>query len=250
MKVKNILISQPEPKLDSNSPYQEIADKYKLKLEFRQFIQVAGVNAADFRKDKINPQEYNAVIFTSRNAIDHYFRICEEMRISISSELKYFCQSEAVAHYLQKYVIYRKRKIYFGNGEFKDLVPHLKKHKEEKFLLPSSDVLNPDIPSVLNDYKFKYTRAVLYKTVSADLKEINIVTYDMLVFFSPAGIQSLFQNFPNFVQGNTRIATFGPNTTKAAEEAGLTVNLKAPSEKNPSMTMAIEEYVREANKSR
>jgi len=248
LKIKSILVSQPEPKTDVSSPYQELAEKYKIKIDFRPFIQVEGVAHADFRKDKVNPAEHGAVIFTSRNAVDHFFRICEEMRIPISNELKYFCPSEAIALYLQKYVVYRKRKIYFGNGDFKDLLPHLKKNKDEKFLLPSSDILKADIPKLLNDNKFNYTRAILYKTVSSDLSDLADVNYDMLVFFSPSGIKSLFQNFPDFKQNNTRIATFGPTTLQAAEEAGLVVDIKAPSSKFPSMTMAIEAYVKEANK--
>jgi uroporphyrinogen-III synthase len=250
LKVKTILVSQPEPKTDVVSPYNELADKHKIKIDFRPFIQVVGVDVADFRKDKVNLAEHTAVIFTSRNAIDHFFRMCEEMRVTVSNDLKYFCQSEAVAYYLQKYVVYRKRKIYHGNLVFKDLVPFLKKHKDEKFLLPASDVMKPDIPNTLDQAKINYSTAVLYRTVSSDLSDLADVYYDILVFFSPSGIKSLLENFPSFEQKDTRIAVFGPTTTKAAEDAGLRVDIKAPSPEFPSMTMAIEDYVKKVNKGR
>lgn len=250
LKVKTILVSQPQPKADVASPYHELAEKYKLKIDFRPFIQVVGVDAAEFRKDKINLSEFTAVIFTSRNAVDHFFRMCEEMRVNVSNDLKYFCQSEAVAFYLQKYVVYRKRKIYPGKVLFKDLIPFLKKHKEEKFLLPSSDILKADIPEALEQANIEYTRAVLYKTVSSDLSDLADVYYDILIFFSPSGIQSLFENFPSFEQRDTRIAVFGSSTTKAAEDAGLECNIKAPTAKFKSMTMAIESYVKSVNKGR
>ena len=242
------MVSQPEPKTDVSSPYQELADKYKLKIDFRPFIQVVGVDVADFRKDKVNLAEFTAVIFTSRNAVDHFFRMCEDMRVAVSNEMKYFCQSEAVAYYLQKYVVYRKRKIYFGQNRFKDLLSYLKKHKDEKFLLPSSDVLKPDIPEALDAAEINYTRAVLYRTVSSDLSDLKDVYYDILIFFSPSGIKSLFENFPDFKQNDTRIAVFGPTTTKEAEDHGLRIDISAPSPKFPSMTMAIEDYVKQANK--
>ncbi len=248
MKVKTILVSQPEPKTDVVSPYMELAEKYKIKIDFRPFIQVVGVDVSDFRKDKVNLAEHTAVIFTSRNAVDHFFRMCEEMRVTISNDLKYFCQSEAVAYYLQKYVVYRKRKIYHGSIHFKELVPFLKKHKDEKFLLPSSDVLKPDVPATLDQAKINYSRAILYRTVSSDLSDLADVYYDILVFFSPAGIKSLFENFPEFKQNDTRIAVFGPTTSKAAEEAGLRIDINAPTQEFPSMTMAIEDYVKKVNK--
>jgi uroporphyrinogen-III synthase len=250
LKVKTILVSQPQPKADVVSPYQELAEKHKIKIDFRPFIQVVGVDASEFRKDKINLAEFTAVIFTSRNAVDHFFRMCEEMRVTVSNDLKYFCQSEAVAYYLQKYVVYRKRKIYPGKVLFKDLIPFLKKHKEEKFLLPSSDVLKADIPEALENAKIEYTRAILYKTVSSDLSDLADVYFDILVFFSPSGIQSLFENFPDFEQKDTRIAVFGSSTTKAAEDAGLVCDIKAPTSEFRSMTMAIESYVKKVNKGR
>lgn len=247
MKVKSILVSQPEPQTE-NSPYFDLAEKYKLKVDFIPFIHVAGVDVADVRKQKINFSGHTAVILTSRNAVDHYFRIAEEMRFTVPNDMKYFCTSEAIAYYLQKYVVYRKRKIYFGKSKFQDLVPLFKKHKGEKYLLPTSDVLKPQVPETLEECGVDYTRAVLYNTVSSDLSHLADVKYDILVFFSPSGIKSLFENFPDFEQGNTRIAGFGTTTHKAIEEAGLTVNIKAPNPKVPSMTMALEQYIKEMNK--
>lgn len=248
MRVKSILVSQPEPKADGSSPYSTLAAKYKLKIDFIPFIKVEGVTAADFRKDKINPRDFNAIIFTSKNAVDHYFRICEEMRVPINQETKYFCTSEAIAFYLQKYVLYRKRKIYHGRQSIEDLAPILKKHKEETFILPTSDVLKDNVPATLEKHKLKYQRAILFNTVSSDLSHLADVKYDMLVFFSPEGIRSLFKNFPDFTQNETRIAAFGTTTWKAVEEANLRLDIKAPTPECQSMTKAIENYVKEANK--
>ncbi|MBI1315904.1 uroporphyrinogen-III synthase [bacterium] len=250
MKIKNILVSQPEPKVDGHSPYKELADKHKLRIDFRHFIKVEGVPSADFRKDKINIAEHTAVIMTSRNAVDHFFRMCEEMRVPINQDLKYFCQTEAIAYYLQKYVIYRKRKVYHGKSSFADLMAVIKKHKDERYLLPSSDVQKTDVPQLLHEGKIKYTRAILYRTVSNDLSEVNIGDYEMLVFFSPAGIKSLYQNFPTFVQGETHIAVFGSSTLQAAQEAGLEVQVVAPSIEFPSMTMALEDHIKRNHKAK
>ncbi|MDR9373832.1 MAG: uroporphyrinogen-III synthase [Schleiferiaceae bacterium] len=247
MKVKSILVSQPEPQTE-NSPYFDLAQKHKVKIDFIPFIQVEGVDVAEVRRQKINIPEHTAVILTSRNAVDHFFRIAEEIRYEVPNELKYFCTSEAIAYYLQKYVVYRKRKIYFGTATFQDLAPLLKKHKKEKFLLPTSDVLKPEIPQILKENKIKYNRCVMYNTVSSDLSHLADVKYDVLVFFSPSGIKSLFENFSDFSQGETRIAAFGTVTQKAVEEAGLRVDIPAPTPKYPSMTMALEDYIREANK--
>ena len=247
MKVKSILVSQPEPQTE-NSPYFDLAEKYKLKIDFIPFIHVQGVDVAEVRKQKVNLANHTAVILTSRNAVDHYFRIAEDMRFTVPNDMKYFCTSEAIAYYLQKYVVYRKRKIYFGKSTFADLAPLFKKHKDEKYLLPTSDSLKPIIPQTLEDSKVNYTRAVLYNTVSSDLSHLAEVKYDILVFFSPSGIKSLFENFSDFEQGKTLIAGFGTTTHKAIEEAGLTVNIKAPHPKYPSMTMALEDYIKEANK--
>lgn len=246
MKVKTILVSQPEPK--ENSPYFDLSEKQKVKIDFRSFIHVEGVSVKEVRSQKIDLNDYSAIILTSRNAVDHFFRIAEEMRFTVSPDLKYFCQSEAVAYYLQKYVVYRKRKIYVGQRTFPELGKLIKKHKSEKFLLPSSDKLKDLIPETLNDLKIDWTRANLYKTVVSDLSNLEDVFYDVLVFFSPSGIDSLFKNFPDFKQNKTRIAVFGNTTVKAATEAGLKINIQAPTPETPSMTMALEKYIKEANK--
>ncbi len=246
-KVKTILVSQPEPKTE-NSPFFTLAEKQKVKVDFRPFIHVEGVPAGDVRKEKINPGDFNTIIFTSKNAVDHFFRVCEEMRIAVSNELKYYCISEAIAYYLQKYVVYRKRKIYYGNGTIKDLIPMLKKNKGANFFLPSSDILKPEIPNTLEESKIKYTRAILYRTVASDLSDLADVYYDILVFFSPEGIRSLMKNFPDFEQNKTRIAAFGNSTARAVEEAGLRLDIPAPTPEAPSMTKAIEDYIKEMNK--
>lgn len=248
MKVKSILVSQPEPKEDVNSPYSVLGAKQKVKIDFVPFIKVEGLTAADFRKDKINPRDYGAVIFTSKNAVDHYFRICEEMRVPINQETKYFCLSEAIAYYLQRYVVYRKRKIYHGYQTIEDLAVVLKKHKDENFFLPTSDILKQNIPDTLDKLKLKYSRAVLYNTVASDLSHLKDVKYDILVFFSPEGIRSLFKNFPDFKQNDTRIAAFGSTSWQAVEEMGLNLDIKAPTPEYPSMTKALEEYIKEVNK--
>jgi uroporphyrinogen-III synthase len=247
LKVKTILVSQPKPDSE-RSPYFDVASKHKVTIDFRPFIHVEGVSEIDFRKERINILDHTAVIFTSRNAVDHYFRIAEESRTTIPDDMKYFCISESTAYYLQKYVVYRKRKIFHGKQRFADLIDVMKKHKKEKFLLPCSDILKSTIPELLDKNKFDYSKAVLYKTVCSDLSDLENVFYDMLVFFSPAGIESLFMNFPDFKQNNTRIAVFGPTTAKAAKEAGLEINIQAPTQQAPSMTMAIENYIKEHNK--
>lgn len=246
MKVKTILVSQPEPKIE-NSPYFDLIEKQKVKIDFRPFIHVEGATSKEVRAQKINLNEYTAVILTSRNAVDHFFRIAEEMRYKVPDTLKYFCLSEAVAYYLQKYVVYRKRKIYVGKRTFAELAPLIKKYKSEKFLLPSSDKLKPEIPKILNDLKVEWKEATFYKTVISDLSDLRDVYYDILVFFSPSGIQSLFENFPDFKQNDTRIAVFGNTTVKAATDEGLRVDIQAPTPESPSMTMALERYIDEVN---
>ncbi len=241
-KVKTILISQPKPATEK-SPYFDLAEKHSLKIDFRPFIHVEAVPALDFRQERINVLDHTAVIFTSRNAVDHYFRMCEELRVTVPDSMKYFCISESTAFYLQKYVVYRKRKIFHGQIRFSELIDYIKKHKNEKFLLPSSDLLKPSIPEALDEIGVKYTRATMYRTVCSDLSDLSDVKYDMLVFFSPSGIESLFKNFPDFTQDATRIACFGPTTINAAEEAGLKVDVSAPNQKAPSMSMAIENYI-------
>ncbi len=246
-KVKSILVSQPEPKAE-NSPYFDLQNKHKIKVDFRPFIHVEGASAKDVRSQKIDLNNFTAIILTSRNSIDHFFRVAEEMRYKVPEDLKYFCQSEAIAFYLQKYVVYRKRKIYVGQKEFSDLAPLIKKYKTEKFLLPSSDQLNFDIPQTLDKLEVSWTQGVFYKTVMSDLSDLKDVYYDILAFFSPTGIKSLFKNFPDFQQNKTRIAVFGPTTQKEAEEHGLRIDIYAPSPETPSMTMALEKYVTLANK--
>ncbi len=247
MKVKTILVSQPEPKIE-NSPYFELIDKQKVKIDFRPFIHVEGVPSKDVRAQKVDLNNYTAIILTSRNSVDHFFRIAEEMRYKVPDTLKYFCLSEAVAFYLQKYVVYRKRKIYVGKRTFAELSPVIKKYKNENFLLPCSDVLKPDVPETLNALKVKWKQATFYKTVVSDLSDLKDVYYDILVFFSPSGIKSLLENFPDFEQNETRIAVFGNTTVQAAKESGLRVDIQAPTPETPSMTMALEKYIIEANK--
>ena len=247
MKVKTILISQPEPKIE-NSPYFDLEESQRVKIDFIPFIHIEGVSSKDVRHQKIDLTNYTAIILTSRNSVDHFFRIAEEMRFKVPETLKYFCLSEAVAYYLQKYVVYRKRKIYVGKRNFSDLSPFIKKYKNEKFLLPTSDMLKPDIPKTLNKLGIEWKQGVFYKTVVSDLTHLREVYYDILVFFSPSGIKSLFENFPDFEQKETRIAVFGNTTVKAAKDHGLTVNIMAPTPETPSMTMALQKYIKEANK--
>lgn len=247
MKVKTILVSQPSPKTET-SPYFDLSDKQKVKIDFRSFIHVEGISVKEVRAEKIDLKDFTAIILTSRNAVDHFFRIAEEMRFKVPDSMKYFCQSEAVAYYLQKYVVYRKRKIYVGNRAFTDLTKLIKKHKTEKFLLPSSDKLKPLIPEELDKLGVTWIRLDLYRTVVSDLSDLEDVFYDVLVFFSPSGIESLFHNFPDFKQNDTRIAAFGNSTVNAVTKAGLKCDIIAPSKENPSMTMALEKYIKEANK--
>lgn len=247
MKVRTILVSQPEPKVE-NSPYFEIQQKHKVKIDFRPFIHVEGVPVKDIRQQKIDLNNFTAIILTSKNSVDHFFRVAEEMRYKVPEDLKYFCQSEAVAFYLQKYVIYRKRKIYVGQKEFVDLSPLIKKYKDEKFLLPASDQLNLDVTQTLEKLKVNWAQGIFYRTVMSDLSDLADVYYDVLAFFSPTGIKSLFMNFPDFKQNNTRIAVFGTTTQKEALENGLRIDIMAPSPEAPSMTMALDKYISKANK--
>ncbi len=247
MKVKSIIVSQPDPNT-AKSPYFELAEKYGLKIDFRPFIQVEGVPAKEFRNSRIYILDHTAVIFTSRTAIDHFFRISQELRLTIPDTMKYFCISEATAFYLQKYIVYRKRKIFYGDGRFSDLISVMKKHKEENFLVPLSDIHKQEIPELLDAEGYKYTKAILYRTVCSNLSDLKEINYDILVFFSPSGIKSLFQNFPNFVQNDIKIACFGPTTAKAVRDAGLRLDIEAPTAQAPSMTMALEQFIKKNNK--
>ena len=242
MKVKTILISQPKPSTD-RSPYFDLAAKHKLKIDFRSFIHVEGVDGQTFRQERIDLNEYGSVIFTSRNAVDHYFRMAGELRFEVPDSTKYFCNSESTAHYLQKYIVYRKRKIFHGQLRFNELMSYIKKHRKEKFLLPCADILKASIPEALDEQGIDFTKAVMYKTVCSDLSDLSDVKYDLLVFFSPSGIESLFKNFPDFEQHETKIAVFGPTTRKAAEGHDLRIDVSAPHPKAPSMSMAIENHI-------
>jgi len=248
LKVKNILVTQPQPSELDKSPYGQLAKKHNVTIDFIKFIQIEGITAKEFRQSKVHILDYSAVIFTSRNAVDHFFHLAKELRIDIPDDMKYFCISEATAFYLQKYIQYRKRKIFYSKQNFVDLLEIIKKHKEEKYLLPCSDVHKQEITKLLQESNIQYTKAVIYKTLASDLKDINIDKYDLLVFFSPSGVKSLIKNFPDFKQGERLIGAFGPTTTKAVRDAGLTLNINAPTKTAPSMTMAIEEFLEKNNK--
>lgn len=244
--VKTILISQPEPK-STNTPYHRLADKHSVKVDFRSFIEVQGVPTKEFRKAKIDILAHTAIIFTSRKAVDNLFRVCQDLKIELPADMKYFCVSEQTANYLQKYITIRKRKLFVGEKRAIDLFPLFSKHKDDKFLYPCSDVRKNDIPDFFKENDFSLTEAVIYRTVSSDLTDLDKVNYDMIAFFSPSGVDSLFLNFPEFTQNGTRIAAFGPTTAKAVREKGLVLDVEAPLPNAPSMTGAIELYVKEAN---
>ena len=248
MKIKKVLISQPKP-ASEKSPYYDIAEKYGVKIDFRPFIKVESLSAKEFRQQKVSILDHTAIVFTSRHAIDHFFTLCVELRVTIPETMKYFCTSEAIALYIQKYVQYRKRKVFFGaTGKFDDLLPLIVKHNTEKYFIPMSDVHNEVIHNLLDKNKIQHTEAVMYRTVSNDFKEGEDTDYDMLVFFSPAGIQSLIKNFPNFEQKEIAIGTFGPTTAKAVKEAGLRLDLEAPTAETPSMPAALDKFICECNK--
>ena len=243
--IKKILVSQPKPSSEK-SPYYDIAERFDVEMVFRPFIKVEGISAKEFRTQKVSILDHTAVIFTSRHAIDHFFTLAKELRVTIPEDMKYFCVTETIALYIQKYVQYRKRKVFFGStGKIDDLLPTMVKHKAEKYLVPMSDVHNDSIARLLDSKKLQHTECVMYKTVSNDFTEEEIKTfdYDMLLFFSPSGIESLTKNFPNFNQGNIAIGTFGPATAKAVQDAGLRLDLEAPTEKYPSMTGALQHYL-------
>ncbi|MDO4462766.1 MAG: uroporphyrinogen-III synthase [Bacteroidia bacterium] len=247
MKIKKILVSQPAPAPDSKSPYFDIASKYDVEIDFRPFIHVEGVSAKDFRKQKVDILSHTAIIFTSKTAIDHYFHLCEELRITMPETMKYFCVSEQVSNYLQKYIVFRKRKIFDSSkGNFKDLVETvLKKHKDEKYLLLLSDISKGDMAEMMEKMKLQFSKAVVYNTVSSDMTDVKINDYDVVLFFSPQGILSLKSNFPDFVQGDLNIGTFGPSTAQAVKDAGLRLDIQAPTPETPSMTAALEKFIKE-----
>ena len=244
MKVKKILISQPQP-TSEKSPYFDIAQKYGVDVVFRPFIKVEALTSKEFRQQRISILDYSAVVFTARTAIDHFFKLCEELRITIPETMKYFCMTEAIAVYLQKYIIYRKRKIFFAqSGKQDELVTLIAKHSKEKYLVPVSDVHKDDLRQMLEAKKVNFKEAVMYRTVSNDFTEDEKFDYDMLVFFSPAGISSLLKNFPDFKQDDIRIGCFGPSTAKAVKDAGLRLDVEAPTPEAPSMTAALEQYLK------
>ncbi|MBP3768116.1 MAG: uroporphyrinogen-III synthase [Prevotella sp.] len=245
--MKKILVSQPKPSSEK-SPYYDIASRFGVEMVFRPFIKVEGLTAKEFRQQKVNILDYTAIVFTSRHAIDHFFTLAKDLRVTIPEDMKYFCVTETIALYIQKYVQYRKRKVFFGEtGKFIDLMPTMVKHKQEKYLIPMSDVHNNSVAELLDSKKLHHQECVMYRTVSNDFtpEEIATFDYDMLVFFSPSGIESLLKNFPDFNQGKIAIATFGPATAKAVKDAGLRLDLEAPNEKYPSMTGALQHYLLE-----
>ena len=245
--IKKILVSQPKPSSEK-SPYYDIASRYEVEFIFRPFIKVEGITAKEFRAQKVNILDYTAVVFTSRHAIDNYFTLAKEMRITIPEDMKYFCVTETISLYIQKYVQYRKRKVFFGTtGKIDDLIPTMAKHKTEKYLVPMSDVHNDSVAQMLDAKKLNHRECVMYRTVSNDFtpEEVKNFDYDMLIFFSPAGIESLTKNFPDFNQGEIAIATFGPSTAQAVKDAGLHLDLEAPTEKYPSMTSALQHFLLE-----
>jgi uroporphyrinogen-III synthase len=243
--IKKILVSQPKPSSEK-SPYYDIAEKFGVELVFRPFIKVEGMTAKEFRAQRINILDYTAIVFTSRHAIDHFFTLAKEMRIAIPEDMKYFCVTETISLYIQKYVQYRKRKVFFGTtGKIDDLLPTMVKHKQEKYLVPMSDVHNDAVANMLDAKKLNHQECVMYRTVSNDFTadEVKNFDYDMLIFFSPSGIESLTKNFPDFNQGDIAIATFGPSTAKAVKDAGLRLDLEAPTAKCPSMTAALQDFL-------
>ena len=245
--MKKILVSQPKPSSEK-SPYYDIAERFGVEMVFRPFIKVEGLTAKEFRQQKVSILDHTAIVFTSRHAIDHFFTLAKELRVTIPEDMKYFCVTEAIALYIQKYVQYRKRKVFFGEtGKIADLVPTMVKHKSEKYLVPMSDVHNDSVKELLDSKKLQHQECVMYRTVSNDFtpEEIKTFDYDMLIFFSPSGIESLMKNFPNFKQGKIAIGTFGPATAKAVKDAGLRLDLEAPTEKYPSMTGALQHYLLE-----
>ena len=248
MNIKKVLVSQPKP-ASEKSPYFEIAEKYGVKIDFRPFIKVESLTAKEFRQQKVSILDHTAVVFTSRHAIDHFFNLCTELRVTIPETMKYFCTSETISLYIQKYVQYRKRKVFFGaTGKFQDLLPLIVKHSGEKYFIPMSDVHNDEIKNALDQNKIQHTEAVMYRTVSNDFTPEEKFDYDMLVFFSPSGIQSLLKNFPNFEQGDIAIGCFGPTTAKAVKDAGLRLDLESPTAEAPSMTAALDMFIRKHNK--
>ena len=245
--IKKILISQPKP-TSASSPYFDIAKRYNVEIVFRPFIKVETLTPKEFRAQKISILEHTAIVFTSRHSIDNFFLLAKEMRIPIPEDMKYFCITETVAQYIQKYVQYRKRKVFFGTtGKIDDLLPTILKHKNERYFLPLSDVHSNDFSNLLDSKNITHSDAIMYRTVSNDFAKDEPFDYDMLIFFSPSGVQSLQKNFPDFEQGNIVIGTLGPATAKAVRDAGLRLDIEAPSPQDPSISAAIDDHLRKAN---
>lgn len=245
--IKKILVSQPKPSSEK-SPYYDIMRKHGVELVFRPFIKVESVTPREFRDQRINILEHTAIIFTSRHAIDNFFSLCHEMRVEIPESIKYFCITETISHYIQKYVQYRKRKVFYGDtGKVSDLMPLILKHKNDRYFIPQSDVHSNELTDMLDAKGIAYTCGIMYRTVSNDFSADETFDYDMLIFFSPSGIQSLLKNFPDYNQGNTIIASFGPATAKSVTDAGLRLDLQAPTPEYPSITAALDAYLKEHN---
>lgn len=247
MKIRRILVSQPKPESDK-SPFYDLAKKNNVEIDFRQFIQVDPVSSKDFRNQKVSILDHSGVVFTSKIAIDHFFRIIKEMRLAVPETMKYFCNSESTAFYLQKYIVYRKRKIFHSEGKLEELMEIILKHRDERYLIPVSDMQNQELCEKLEQQQIAYSKAIFYKTVNSDLSDMNVHSYDVMVFFSPQGITSLKSNFPDFEQKDLLFASFGSATAKAVQEAGFRLDIQAPMPEAPSMTMAIEQYIKKINK--
>lgn len=244
--VKTILVSQPQPQ--QKSPYHELEQKHGVKVDFRSFIQVQGLSSKDFRKHRVRPDEYTAIIFNSKNAVDNFFRLCDDLRIKMHEDIKYFCLTETIANYLQKFIVYRKRKVFAGVKTIQDLQnPLIKNRDKDKFLLPCSTLGGQEISKYLTEIKLNFQEAPMYETVSSDLSDLSDITYDILAFFSPLDIKSLFENFPDFKQNETRIAVSGTATLRAVEEKGLLAQIKTSPEA-PSVAVAIDNYIKISNK--
>lgn len=246
LNIKKMLVSQPKP-ASEKSPYFDIAQKYGVEIDFRPFIKVEPLAAKEFRQQRIAILDYSAVIFTARTAIDHFFKLCEELRVTVPETMKYICMTEAIAVYLQKYIVYRKRKIFYGSGKQEELITLVAKHAKEKYLVPVSDVHKEDLFTELDAKKIDYTKAVMYRTVSNEFSKEENFDYDMLIFFSPSGISSLLKNFPDFKQEDIKIGCFGPTTAKAVKDAGLRLDIEAPTPEAPSMTAALDQYLKKAS---
>lgn len=247
-KIKSILISQPKPETEK-SPYFDLAKRLNLKIDFRPFITVSPVSHKEFKTQKINILDFTAIILNSRNSVDHFFRMCSELKLEMPPEMKYFCVNESIANYLAKYIQVRKRKVFTGKATETELLNVVKNHPTEKYLFPCSDWRKPEIEKFMKKNKFQFREAFFYRIVSADLSDLTNVNYDIIAFFSPADIRSLFENFPDFKQNKTLIAAFGATTAKAISEASLAVNIAAPTPERPSMVMALDKFVEEHNKS-